>query len=261
MKAEAYQIEWTRLIRQEQRLLMRRRQKREKRLERWLSDKVPDKLEAALELAFVKAFALIFEKGTGVIEKTYNMRGLAERYLLDSYALDERGDEKDLRSFSRRAGNTGALHTLLSGAAGLGLGVFGVGLADVAVFTALLLRNLYEIAMRYGYDYEGEQERAFLLRVIRTALCWGEELRGEDALLNAFIHAGAWPQEQSIEALTEQAARALSRELLYMKVIQGIPVLGVVGGAADMLCMNRISEYAELKYRRRFMIDRKKGRR
>ena len=43
-----------------------------------------------------------------------------------------------------------------------------------------------------------------------------------------------------------------------MKFLQGIPVFGVLGGAADLLYMGRISEYAELKYRRRFLTDRKK---
>ena len=258
MREEAYQKEWARLTRQEQQLLQRNARRREKKLERWLADKVPEKLEDTLNAAFVKAFALIFEKGTAVIEKTYNLPDLAEQYLLDSYALQQRGEEKDLRSFSRRAGNTAALHTALSGAAGLGLGVLGIGLADVAVFTALLLRNIYEIAMRYGYDYEGQREQAFLLRLIRASLQWGEELYREDAALNTFISTGAYPEAKDLGTLTEEAAQALSRELLAMKFLQGIPVLGVIGGAADMLYMGRISEYAQLKYRRRFLTDRRR---
>lgn len=261
MKTEAYQKEWARMRRQEQHLLQQRRQRREKRLESWLSDRVPDRLEATLNKAFEKAFALIFEKGTPLIEKTYDLRRLAERYLLDDYALQERGEEKDLRSFSRRAGNTGALHTVLTGATGLGLGVLGIGLADVAVFTGLLLRNVYEIAMRYGYDYEGDKERAFLLRLIAASLAWGEELQQANQDIDRFIATDTYPQARSVPALTEDAARALSRELLYMKFLQGIPILGLVGGAANMLYMNRISAYVELKYRRRFLTDQKKGRR
>ena len=33
---------------------------------------VPEKLDGTLKTAFFKAFELIFEKGTGIIEKTYN---------------------------------------------------------------------------------------------------------------------------------------------------------------------------------------------
>lgn len=256
MQTQAYEKEWARLQRQERQLLQRRARRREKKLDNWLSDKVPEKLEATLNAAFAKAFALIFDKGTAVIEKTYKLPELAEQYLLDSYALQQRGEEKDLRTFSRRAGGTAALHTAVSGAAGIGLGVLGIGLADVAVFSALLLRNVYEIAMRYGYDYEGDRERAFLLRVIAASLQWGEELYRADAELNTFISTGGWPEAKSLTELTEEAARALSRELLTMKFLQGIPVLGVVGGAADLLYMGRISEYAELKYRRRFLTDR-----
>ena len=257
MQKQAYEKEWARLQRQERQLLQRRARRREKKLDNWLSDKVPEKLEATLNAAFAKAFALIFDKGTAVIEKTYKLPELAEQYLLDSYALQQRGEEKDLRTFSRRAGGTAALHTAVSGAAGIGLGVLGIGLADVAVFSALLLRNVYEIAMRYGYDYEGDRERAFLLRVIAASLQWGEELYRADAELNTFISTGGWPETKRLTELTEEAARALSRELLTMKFLQGIPVLGRVGGAADLLYMGRISEYAELKYRRRFLTDRK----
>ncbi|MBR1457331.1 MAG: EcsC family protein [Oscillospiraceae bacterium] len=258
MQTQAYEKEWARMLRQERQLLQRRAGRRESRLDAWLADKVPEKLEGALNAAFVKAFALLFEKGTAVIEKTYKLPELAEQYLLDSYVLQERGEAKDLRTFSRRAGGTAALHTAVSGAAGIGLGVLGIGLADVAVFTALLLRNVYEIAMRYGYDYEGDREQAFLLRVIAASLLRGEELYRDDAALNAFISAGRYPEAKSLPALTEEAARALSRELLAMKFLQGIPVLGVLGGAADLLYMGRISEYAELKYRRRFLTDQKR---
>lgn len=50
---------------------------------------------------------------------------------------------------------------------------------------------------------------------------------------------------------------ALSKELLYLKFVQGIPVVGVVGGLSDMVYQKKISDYAELKYRRRFLTKKK----
>lgn len=44
----------------------------------------------------------------------------------------------------------------------------------------------------------------------------------------------------------------LSKELLYMKFLQGIPVVGVAGGAFDVKYMKEITAYAELKYRKRY---------
>ena len=49
------------------------------------------------------------------------------------------------------------------------------------------------------------------------------------------------------------------KELLYMKFLQGIPVVGAVGGAYDAVYMKRITEYAELKYRHRYLAGRKKA--
>ena len=48
---------------------------------------------------------------------------------------------------------------------------------------------------------------------------------------------------------------ALAKALLLMKFLQNIPVIGVVGGASDFIYMERISDYAVLKYQRRFLVD------
>ena len=50
----------------------------------------------------------------------------------------------------------------------------------------------------------------------------------------------------------------MSKELLYMKFLQGIPIVGAVGGAYDAIYMKQIVKYSELKYRRRFLTSRKK---
>ena len=45
-----------------------------------------------------------------------------------------------------------------------------------------------------------------------------------------------------------------------MKFIQGIPVVGAIGGIYDFIYMSKIAKYAQLKYKRRFyqkQIDKK----
>jgi hypothetical protein len=37
-----------------------------------------------------------------------------------------------------------------------------------------------------------------------------------------------------------------------MKFLQGIPIVGVVGGAFDFKYMKEITTYAEIKYRKRY---------
>ena len=54
--------------------------KKESILNQKLEEKIPPKLQGTLDAAFAKAFALIFEKGTGVIEKTYQQEKLEQDY-------------------------------------------------------------------------------------------------------------------------------------------------------------------------------------
>ena len=56
----------------------------------------------------------------------------------------------------------------------------------------------------------------------------------------------------------KRTADALSKELLYLKFVQGLPIVGVLGGVSDIIYQRKITEYASLKYKRRFLAERKK---
>lgn len=49
-----------------------------------LEEKIPPKLQGTLDAAFAKAFALIFEKGTGIIERRINGRSWSRTIRYDS---------------------------------------------------------------------------------------------------------------------------------------------------------------------------------
>ena len=247
----AMEKELMRLYKQERAFLEKRTEKKDSALNRLLAEKVPEKLQATLDAAFAKAFALVFEKGTAVIEKSCGKEEKEKQFQIDSYAAEIKGDRRSLRAISRKAGGAGRLNLALSGAAGIGLGLLGVGLPDIALFTALMLRGIYEIALRYGFSYESETERQFILLLISGAVACGEELKAIDEELNAFIQSGSFPAPD-MDALIRQAAGGLSKELLVMKFLQGVPLVGAVGGAYDAVYMKRVMAYAELKYRRRF---------
>lgn len=244
--------EWLKFTKQEQAFAERHREKRESRLNRTLENKVPEKLQGTLDTAFAKAFALIFDKGTGVIEKTYQKEKLEQDYRINEYAAGVRQNRKALKAFSRKAGKAGTVNLLMSGVSGVGLGVLGIGLPDIVLFTGMMLKGIYETALNYGYTYESAQERQFILRLIHGAVSYGEEFLEEEEALNHYIQCGTFPTAET-EELINRAARGLSGELLYMKFLQGIPVVGAVGGAYDAVYMRQIMTYAELKYRRRFL--------
>ena len=259
-KRTPLQKEWEKLEVQEQRFLQKRSEKRESILNQKLEEKIPPKLQKTLDTAFAKAFALIFEKGTGVIEKTYQRTKLEQDYQVRQYMADVKQNSKSLRSFSKKARDTGTKNLLLSGVSGIGMGVLGIGLPDIPVFTGMILKNIYETALQYGYSYESREEKYFILLLIRGAVSYGDTLCEIDGKVNEFIRNGILPEEYQDKEQIEQTAGALSKELLYMKFLQGIPVVGVVGGAYDAVYMKRITEYAELKYRHRYLAGRKRQR-
>ena len=65
---------------------------------------VPQKLEATLHTAFYKAFELIFDKGTPVIEKTCQKEKKEQNYKINAYAAEVRDTRHALRAFGREAG-------------------------------------------------------------------------------------------------------------------------------------------------------------
>lgn len=54
-------------------------------------------------------------------------------------------------------------------------------------------------------------------------------------------------------AQMKATAESLSTEMLYTKFLQGQMIVGIAGGIFDPIYINRISDYAVLKYRRRFL--------
>ena len=253
-----WQAEWNRLQKREQRYLERAAEREASLLERQLKDKVPGKLRETMDAAFRKAFSLLFEKGTGVIEKTCARPRREYDFQVRQYAADLREDKKALRAFPKAAGAAGRKNLLLSGVEGVGLGLLGIGLPDIPLFTGVLLKSVYEIALSYGCGYETPEERIFVLRVISGALSRGERLLETDRALNGYMEAGQWAAEDTVEAEIDRTAGCLSGELLYMKFLQGVPLVGAVGGAWDAVYLNRVQAYARLKYYRRFLLKRRR---
>ena len=77
-KSTPLERELLRLNGEERRYMQKRKEEKPSRLNALLEDKVPDKLQDTLDNAFGAAFSLIFQKGTGIIEKTYNKERISE---------------------------------------------------------------------------------------------------------------------------------------------------------------------------------------
>lgn len=240
------------LKKQEERFLRRRQEENDSRLNRFLEDKIPDKLQETLKKAFSSAFRLIFVKGVSVIEKTYKKEELEKDFKIHDYANQIKSDRKSLKTMRKEAGSTGKRNTLASGAAGIGMGIIGVGIPDIPVFTGFLFRSIYQIALKYGYSYDTETEKKWILLLIQGATAYGEEQKRANEKVDSYLEDEKSLDGGSLDEIIEETAGILSRELLHMKFLQGIPVVGVVGGAFDLKYMKDITAYTELKYRKRY---------
>lgn len=238
---------------------------------RLVEHKVPNTLQSTLEAAFNKAFVTVFEKGASLIEKTYNKDKQESIFAENEKELDlERFESKEMKRFERQAKRTVVKNLSITTMEGVGLGVFGVGLPDIPLFVSVLLKSIYEIAISYGFSYIKDREKLFILKLIETALLSGDALKEKNQEVNGLIEQyhllenGNWEGEETDEFVVElqiirqidRSAKALSDTLLYGKFVQSMTFVGVVGGTADVTCLKRVTDYALLKYRRRFLLRR-----
>lgn len=253
-----------------------------------LEEKVPGSIYENLQKAFRKAFAIVFEKGTGLIEKTYNRESLEEDCQVREFAFQVKANRKTLKK-ARKDARAGNLRNLaITSAEGIGLGVLGIGLPDIVMFVGVLLKGIYETALQYGYAYDSDQERYFILKLMETAVlkgedweegnreidryiessaadCAGEEETGAEESGEEEIEAKGPGEEQQSEAwekdlrerVKEQTGRtadAFAMDMVLLKFVQGLPVVGILGGAGNPLYYNKVIKYAELKYRKRYLL-------
>lgn len=257
VKKNSWEKEWQETLREEESYLRARARKKESPLNEKLEEHIPDTLQSTLDAAFNKAFALIFEKGTGVIEKTYNREKAAAAALYRHTAARETGSRESLRAFRRGASLTAGKNLALSGVEGVGLGLLGIGIPDIPLFAAMILRSLYAIAADYGYGHDGLNEKLFQLKLIDAALSHGPGLREKNQAIDRYIGLGRWEAGERLNDQIAATAAQLSGELLYMKFLQGIPLAGAVGGAYDVVYLRAIQRYGRIKYHKRFLLDQK----
>ena len=259
-KKNPLEAEWEKLIKSEAKFLNERYVKKDSFLNKKLSEKVPEKLQLTLNKAFSKAFQTVFDKGTDVIEKTYKKEELQNNFKINEFADEVRQNKKSLKAFGKKAQSSRNVNILLSGVSGMGMGFAGVGIPDIPVFTGMVLKSIYEIALNYGYEYETEGERRFILMIIQGAVSYGNRSIEIDEAIDHYIANVEVPEDYDEKVQIVQTAESLSKELLYMKFIQGIPFVGVVGGAYDIVYMKRITDYANIKYKKRFLAKKRRMR-
>lgn len=246
--------EWKRTSKKEGAFIHKNIMQRESNWQKKIEKYVPEQLSDTLDSAFFKAFELIFDKGTAILEKTYNKERKEQDYKVNEYAVEINENRKAIRAFGRKAKGSKYVNNTISAVEGIGMGVLGMGLPDIPLFLAVLLKSIYEIALHYGFSYDTEEEQMFILKVIEISLLHEKELIDGNKELNEWMER-PYPLGDKEEQM-KKTSKLLSEEMLYLKFIQGIPIVGLVGGVSDMVYQKKITDYAEMKYNRRFLLKK-----
>lgn len=274
MNNKTLQKELNKLIIKENKFIKRYENKKysnQSLINKKLDSMIPNNLKETLNKAFLKAFELVFEQGTNIIERTYDKEAYVKQFEVNMYSKEVFGDKRSIRTFNKRASGSLNKNILIAGAEGIGFGLLGVGIPDILVFTGMLLKGIYEISLNFGFSYESNEEKYFILKLIETSLSNGEMFSNSnlviDRLLSGLLNvptdnisessdnipAGVFIAKGDLDRQLELTSKVLAEELLYMKFIQGIPIIGVAGGISDCIYMKRINEFAKLKYYKRFL--------
>lgn len=217
---------------------------------------IPDGLNQTLETAFYKGFQLIFGKGSRILEKTYDKEQLLLDHELRELGYQKKPSRKNLSRISRQANKIVQFNRLTAAAEGTVLGVLGIGLPDIPLFIGMLLRTIYEIALSFGFSYDEPEEQYYILKLIEASLSDPETL----AKRNAEVDSAAFclTRKQSflydLSLQMQASSRSLAAEMITMKFIQGLPLVGIVGGISNFACHKKITDYARIKYEKRYLL-------
>ena len=221
-----------------------------------LEKKIPANVYDGLKNAFTKAFSLIFEKGTGIIEKTYNKDSIQKEHMVLDYDIKMRGRRKEMQKLQKTAKRSNLKNAAITTVEGIGLGALGIGLPDIVLFVGMMMKGIYESAAHYGIDYEKSSEKVLILKMMSASMATGEMWEVQNEELNQLFSRETLEfTEEELKKQIEQTAEVFAMDMLVMKFVQGLPIVGIVGGMTNPIYYNRVLDYVQLKYRKRYIMS------
>lgn len=225
-----------------------------------LEDRVPEKVYSGLESAFSKGFSMVFSQGRALIEKGYNKDDIKADYAIRDYAVQVKGRRKELKQMQRSAKKSDLLNLTVTTVEGIGLGALGIGMPDIVLFLGTLLKGIYETALNYGFDYESRQEQVLILKMMETALSTGHDWTEKNADVDEMLmYETVEITDEIFNAQLQKTSAAFAMDMLLLKFIQGLPIVGIIGGAVNPIYYSKVMKYVQLKYRKRYLMKQKDG--
>lgn len=220
-----------------------------------LEEKIPEKMIDTFEKAFEKGFYYVFEKGTIIIEKSYNSERLKEEADINEYILSKKVNNKNLNRIDKKVKKSVFINKSITTAEGAVLGVLGIGLPDIPVFIGVLLKTVYEICLSYGFNYDSKEEKTFILNIISASANKADKRisYSNEADRIAYEIDNKLNVNINIDKLVKDTSRSLSENIIFSKIIQGVPIIGIYGGISNYRLIRDISELASIKYKKRLL--------
>ena len=99
------------------------------------------------------------------------------------------------------------------------------------------------------------------MRAAIEAALAADELKTErndevDKLIGFFVDGT--PIGYDIDLQMRNTADSFAADMVCIKFIQGLPIVGAIGGPANVLYCKKISDYAKVKYQKRYLLEKQK---
>lgn len=227
-----------------------------------IRQRIPEKAMSGLEKAFEKGFLLLFEKGDSIIEKAGSLQRARKQWDIYKASLDRMIIPQTLKAVNNSAANCIKASKGITTAEGTALGIFGIGLPDIPIFLAMLLKTSYEIAASYGIDYREEEERKYTLALLKVAFSGGSErLRHSDECdeIGMNIDDDQFIDTEITDEDIATVSQVLATDMLVAKFLQGLTFVGVIGGPLNYRLVHKVGKIAKVKYKKRFLYRLMKG--
>ncbi len=225
-----------------------------------IESKVPESFKKTMDTAFYKSFQIIFEKGTKYIEKLFNKNKIQFNHNVNDFSIGINANKRTLKKIDGHAQRSKFLNMSISTIEGAGLGLLGMGLPDIPIFTAMILKTIYEISLSYGFLYEIEEEKIYVLNLINASLSRGETQKKYNYRVESIGDKidSHIQFNYDMNKEIENTSKILSNSMLTSKFVQGIPIVGVIGSIVNFRIINKISKYSSIKYNKRYLNNKKR---
>ena len=225
-------------------------------LNSFIEHKTPEKIQITTEAVFQSAFEFIFEEGIDIIEKTYSKYKLQNKYENNKKEFNLKRNEKALKKFDKSVKTSNNISAFLTGVKSTALGTLGVGLPDIPIFVAEIIRVVYSTALKYGYSYDNENEKIFVLSIIAFALCETSQKQKYSEICDNIAECIETEKNISISLkdMECETSQILSKTVCGTKLIQGVMIAGILSSVGNISIINNVSKSAYLKYKKRFIM-------